>query len=69
MISFVLTTRLVHGVVWCGWLLGVFLHHTYKVWFSLILERTSLVDGRNQSTKGAVHHISLVQLIPYFLKN
>ena len=61
-----------YGAVWCGWLLGVFLHHTYKVRFSLILDRTSLVDDRNRSTKGVVHHISLVQLIqliPNFLKN
>ena len=56
----------------CSRLLGVFLHHTYKVWFSLILDRTSLFDGRNWSIKGAVHYIGsaqLVQLIPYFLKN
>ena len=48
------------------------LHHTCKVRFSLILDRTSLVDGRNRSTKGAMHHIDsvrLVQLISYFLKS
>ena len=32
-----------------------FLHHTYKVQFHLMLNRTSLLEDKNRSTQGAVN--------------
>ena len=30
------------------------MHHTSRVWFHPMLDRTSLLEGKNQSTQGAV---------------
>ena len=40
-----------------------FVHHTYKVRFSLITNRTSPIEGKNQSTQGVVHSIGSVRLV------
>ena len=40
-----------------------FLHHTYKVRFSLITNRTSPIEGKNRSTQGVVHSIGSVRLV------
>ena len=55
--------RPVHGAVRRGQLWGGILHHTYRVWFALMLDRTSPLKGKNQSTLGSVDHSRAVQLI------
>ena len=38
----------------CGWFWRGFLHHTYRVLFHPMLDRTSLLKSKNRSTQGAV---------------
>ena len=40
-----------------------FLHHTYRVRFHPILNRTSLLENKNRSTQGAVNLSGLVRFV------
>ena len=44
-----------------------FLHHTYKMRFSLITNHTSPIEGKNWSTQGVVHSIGSVQLVQLYV--
>ena len=51
------------GRFWIG-----FLHHTYRVWFHPMLDRTSLLKGKNRSIQSAVNlsgSVRFVQLYGY----
>ena len=55
------------GRFWIG-----FLHHTYRVWFHPMLDRTSLLKGKNRSIQSTVtlsSSVRFVQLYGYGKKN
>ena len=49
--------------VQCSWFWRGFLHHTYRLWFHPILDRTSLLEDKNQSTQGVVNLSGSVRFV------
>ena len=49
-----------------GWFWRGYLHHAYWVQFHPMLDRTSLLEGKNQSTQGVVNFSSSTQFVQLY---